>query len=305
MDVRRGATVSTTDVSPEVVQSLDALCAASTSLASLTRTQSARERDIQGMCNSVWTVVQQQYSVSGRCGSEQQFTVSHQYTQQIAQIDGAKYTALRDAMSAHLSFATSTLASALFEHSLAEMRLLAALHTHILAPERKLSGAAYLHLLRAVLERLHKTGATAELDSRSLPTLRRLALLLGSRLLAGDDATQAGLSSLALGGPLSSGNTPGQDDNPVGALLKLLYQGDGSGWAAPLLQPALTDLVESRWLWFLLVNQPAEVGRVPAASDLNPFLAQIEWMELHEMQVTRAAERSVPRRSPGAALALP
>ena len=35
----------------------------------------------------------------------------------------------------------------------------------------------------------------------------------------------------------------------TGQLLRLLYAGKGSGWAAPLLQPSVTDLSSSRWLW--------------------------------------------------------
>ena len=66
---------------PEVQRELACLCASSAALASVSGSQSGREKEIQELCNSVWTVLQQQYSVSGKCGDQQQYTVSHQYTQ--------------------------------------------------------------------------------------------------------------------------------------------------------------------------------------------------------------------------------
>ena len=56
---------------------------ASKRLGSLARQQSAREREIQALCASVWMVANQKYTVQGRCGDQQQYAVTHTYTQQV------------------------------------------------------------------------------------------------------------------------------------------------------------------------------------------------------------------------------
>ena len=283
MDVRRGApTQSAGELElPEVQRELTCLCASSAALASVSGSQSGREKEIQELCNSVWTVQQQQYSVSGKCGDQQQYTVAHQYTQQVATIDKPKFEALKESMTTHLNFSTSALASALFEHSLCELRLLLVLQKQVFAPERKPASSAILKLLKMIIARL--SSSEAQIDARTLPFLRKLALLLGSRLLA--SAQEPGASINLLDGP-HAGDVDGSGATPlVGSLLQLFYVGKGCGWAAPLLQPTVQDLVEARWLWHTLVNQPAEVGALPAEPDLLAFLSQVEWRQLDALAV--------------------
>ena len=235
----------------------------------------SREALIQTMCNTVWTVVQQQYSVNGKCGDRQQYTVTHQYTQQVAVVDAAKLDALKNEMKAHLSSATRELGSALFEHTLAEERLSRFVLSRILSPERPPNPATLLKLLQQLIKMVTSLTTTAAsttatttttttgggggaplalsssspappsgsaspggLDERTLPALRRLALALGTALLA-------------------SRASPGAPADLEGTLLPLLYYGSGCGWAAPLLRPSVDDLVARRWMWQLLVNQPA------------------------------------------------
>lgn len=238
--------------------SLHSLTTTSRMLSVLAARQSARERNIQELCNSVWTVVQQQYSVSGKCGSEQQYTVSHQYTQQVAVVDAAKLDALRAEMSEHLAFATSELASALYEHALAEQDLLAFAQKHLAQAESRPSAPTAHRLLRLAVDALASsaaaptaaTGSSAPLtassvarlgadtsvglDSRTLPALRNLALALGGVSLAASREGGAANSD----GPLPDGD----------ALLSIVYYGMGCGWAAPLVQPTPDDLVGGRWL---------------------------------------------------------
>ena len=57
-----------------------ALTAASRKLAAVAAHQATRESEIQELCNSVWAIDQKQYTVSGKCGDSQQYTVTHQYT---------------------------------------------------------------------------------------------------------------------------------------------------------------------------------------------------------------------------------
>ena len=71
------------------------LAAASRKLAAVEAQQASREAAIQELCNSVWAVEQKQYSVSGKCGEAQQYTVTHQYTQNLAAISAPKFAALR------------------------------------------------------------------------------------------------------------------------------------------------------------------------------------------------------------------
>ena len=121
---RRGFSSSdSTRLEGDYASELAVLAATSQLLARLGHMQCSREHEIQAMCNSVWTVVQQQYSVSDKCGDRQQFTVTHQYSQQVAVVDADKFDALQAEMRSHLTFATSDLASAIFEHALAEERL--------------------------------------------------------------------------------------------------------------------------------------------------------------------------------------
>eukprot|EP00966_Prymnesium_polylepis_P071399 1658788-Prymnesium_polylepis.1 len=162
---RRGAPTRGSEL-PDVHRELASLCAASETLAAVSGNQTGREKEIQSLCNSVWTVVQQQYSVSGKCGDQQQYTVSHQYTQQVATIDKAKFDHLCESMTAHLDFSTSELASALFEHSLCELRLLVVLQKQVFAPEAKLTASAILKLLKAVIasltgDEVRRTGPAA------------------------------------------------------------------------------------------------------------------------------------------------
>ena len=82
-----------------------ALAAASRKLAAVEAQQASREAAIQELCNSVWAVEQKQYSVSGKCGEAQQYTVTHQYTQNLAAISAPKFAALRAHMRQHLQFA--------------------------------------------------------------------------------------------------------------------------------------------------------------------------------------------------------
>lgn len=268
--------------------SLASTTSSSRRLAKLAEKQANRERGIQELCNNVWTVVQQQYSVSGKCGEQQQYTVSHQYTQQVAVVDAAKFDSLRSQMNSHLKFATSEIASALFEHALAEQRLLALAHTRLLAP----SGAppppaAFLRLLRHLVDAFGSGGGAAAattaaaseagvgLDARTLPTLRKLALALGAHCLAPGRVASAGSvrRDVAAADALSTAPEPAAAS---GALLSAVYHGEGCGWAAPLVQPLLSDLVDGRWLWTLLVNQPANWSAAPAAglprdADVRPF----------------------------------
>ena len=243
---------------------LDSLEVASKRLGSLARQQSAREREIQSLCASVWMVANQKYTVQGRCGDQQQYVVTHTYTQQVATIHAEKFDALRSEMCAHLEFATGTLASALFGHARAEHQLFGFLQARVLALE--LEPPLLLDLLRAVVSRLdgNDGGAGGEtLDARSLPVLRKLALTLGSQLRAG---------ALTTGG--------GGVTELHATLLSLLFRGRGCAWAAPLLQPPASELGTNRWLWHLLVNAPAESGSLAAAADLEAFVAQLDWSEL-------------------------
>ena len=221
-------------------------------------------REIQSLCASVWMVANQKYTVQGRCGDQQQYVVTHTYTQQVATIHGEKFDALRSEMCAHLEFATGTLASALFGHARAEHQLFGFLQSRVLALE--LEPPLLLDLLRAVASRLdgNDGGAGGEtLDARSLPVLRKLALTLGSQLRAG---------ALTTGG--------GGVTELHATLLSLLFRGRGCAWAAPLLQPPASELGTNRWLWHLLVNAPAESGSLAAAADLEAFVAQLDWSEL-------------------------
>ena len=243
---------------------LDSLAIASRKLGSLATQQSAREREIQSLCASVWMVANQKYTVQGRCGDQQQYVVTHTYTQQVATIHAEKFDALRSEMCAHLEFATGTLASALFGHARAEHQLFGFLQSRVLALE--LEPPLLLDLLRAVASRLdgNDGGAGGEtLDARSLPVLRKLALTLGSQLRAG---------ALTTGG--------GGVTELHATLLSLLFRGRGCAWAAPLLQPPASELGTNRWLWHLLVNAPAESGSLAAAADLEAFVAQLDWSEL-------------------------
>ena len=97
--------------------------------------QEDRERAIQSLCHAVWSVQEQQYTVSGKCGDRKQYTVNHQYSQQVAVVDAAKFDALKAEMAAHLTFATKEVASAILEHSLAEERLSAFVLHHVLSNE--------------------------------------------------------------------------------------------------------------------------------------------------------------------------
>ena len=115
-----------------LTSAVTALTAASRKLAAAAAQQAARESEIQDLCNSVWAVEQKQYSVSGKCGDQQQYTVTHQYTQNLAAINSQKFGALRSHMREHLRFAASALASALFEHALCERQLLAFADKHVL-----------------------------------------------------------------------------------------------------------------------------------------------------------------------------
>ena len=129
LPARSGPCRSTSVMSDPMIENecgveLSALASASAHLTALLKSQGMREQHIQEMCNSVWTVVQQQYSVSGRCGDQQQYTVSHEYTQQVCVVDAAKFDGLQVEMKAHMDFATKEIASSLFEHALCEARLL-------------------------------------------------------------------------------------------------------------------------------------------------------------------------------------
>ena len=85
-----------------LTSAVTALTAASRKLAAAAAQQAARESEIQDLCNSVWAVEQKQYSVSGKCGDQQQYTVTHQYTQQLATINAEKFAALQTHMREHL-----------------------------------------------------------------------------------------------------------------------------------------------------------------------------------------------------------
>ena len=233
----------------------------STRLIALQRHQKAREREIQTLCASVWMVANQKYTVQGRCGDQQQYVVTHTYTQQVATIHAEKFDALRSEMCAHLEFATGTLASALFGHARAEHQLFGFLQSRVLALE--LEPPLLLDLLHAVVSRLDGGAGGETLDARSLPVLRKLALTLGSQLRAG---------ALTTGG--------GGVTELHATLLSLLFRGRGCAWAAPLLQPPASELGTNRWLWHLLVNAPAESGSLAAAADLEAFVAQLDWSEL-------------------------
>ena len=65
-----------------------ALVASTTAnLAAACREQSGAERAIEELCGAVWIVRQQHFSISGKCGNAQQYTVSHEYTLPVATID--------------------------------------------------------------------------------------------------------------------------------------------------------------------------------------------------------------------------
>ena len=287
---------------PDFAAELGIIASASRSLATLSTQQAARESAIQSLCNSVWTVVQQKYSVSGRCGDQQQYTVSHQYSQSVAVVDAAKFDALKDAMTAHMCFATSDMASAIFEHALAEERLFSFAHARILASERSPTPTHLHRLLEKLVDALTPSGSPpsaaaapvnvhggalavgpSELDARTLPALRRLALALGSSLLA------AGSGAVV----------PAATED---SLLSLLYYGAGCGWAAPLVQPDLSELASGRWLWRVLVNQPAvwhaHGGALPSYTDLAPFLAQMHWTQLSSLDAQDVRHSEHPRARP-------
>ena len=264
-----------------------ALTTASRKLAVVAAQQASREASIQELCNAVWAVEQKQYSVSGKCGEAQQYTVTHQYTQNLAAISSPKFGALRQHMRQHLQFAASELASSLFEHARCEEQLAAFADKHVL--QAHLPPAELQRLLSAVCVPLLATGAGTgadldssgsslggALDARSLPCLRRIALVLGSQLLHAAPADQP---PDLLGGPSSSTSTSSSSPSCGGgqgpssssshsssgatatydytltatAILQLVWHGKGCGWAAPLLQPTIADLVDCRWLWYGLL----------------------------------------------------
>ncbi|KAL1507015.1 hypothetical protein AB1Y20_007877 [Prymnesium parvum] len=267
---------------------LASLCAASSRLAAARRTQAEREREIQAVCNAVWTVTPQQYSVSGKCGERQQFSVSHTYTQPVATIDGGKYAALRQAMAAHLEYTRSALASAHFDHALCQLHLVLAVQAEVFAGRRSLEAEETYSLLQAVVGRLAsaevrepalksrarppplespRRRAQAPCDEHTRPFLRHLALLLGAEFLAAAGEAAADAARTA-------------------RLLHLLYTGRGCGWAAPLLQPAVGAVVSTRWVWHALVNGPALHGALPAEDDLAAFLSQVDWRQLGALEPT-------------------
>ena len=234
---------------------------ASRKLAAIAAQQASHEATIQDLCNAVWAVEQKQYSVSGKCGEAQQYTVTHQYTQNLAAINADTFGALQQHMRQHLRFAASELASALFEHALCEEHLIVLADMHVLRSD--LAPAELQQLLAVVCAPL----LASDLDPRSLPCLRRIALGLGCLLLDTPHTAPAPADELPdlLGGPSSStsSSTYSQPDGSSAqhasaqhaasatpaAMLQLVWHGRGCGWAAPLLQPAISDLVESRWLW--------------------------------------------------------
>jgi len=132
------------------------LAAASRKLAAVEAQQASREAAIQELCNSVWAVEQKQYSVSGKCGEAQQYTVTHQYTQNLAAISAPKFAALRAHMRQHLQFAASELASALFEHARCEEQLSSFADTHVL--QAHLPPTELQRLLPVVCAPLRATG---------------------------------------------------------------------------------------------------------------------------------------------------
>ena len=120
----------------EFATELETIISTSTLLTQLDNDQAVRAQQIQALCGSVWTVVQQQYSISGKTGDQQQYTVNHQYSQEVAVVDASKYDALNVAMGTHLTIATSDVASARFKHALAEERLQIFALGRILSAER-------------------------------------------------------------------------------------------------------------------------------------------------------------------------
>lgn len=236
-----------------------ALTTASRKLAAVAAQQASREQAIQELCNAVWAVEQKQYSVSGKCGEAQQYTVTHQYTQNLAAISAAKFGALREHMRQHLQFAASELASSLFEHARCEEQLSSFADMHVL--QAHLPPAELQRLLSAVCAPLQGTTGTAtqldgsgshggSLDARSLPCLRRIALVLGSQLLHAAPAEHTPASASA-----SSSRAAVSYDHALtaAAILQRVWHGEGCGWAAPLLQPTIADLVDCRWLWCALL----------------------------------------------------
>ena len=266
-----------------LTRAVAALTTASRKLAAVAAEQASREAAIQELCNAVWAVEQKQYSVSGKCGEAQQYTVTHQYTQNLAAISAAKFGALRQHMRQHLQFAASELASSLFEHARCEEQLSSFADKHVL--QTHLPPAELQRLLSAVCAPLLATGTQLDssgslggaLDARSLPCLRRIALVLGSQLIHSAPADQP---PHLLGGPSSAsspsscggqGSTSSSSSSSsscgasvsydhtltAAAILQLVWHGKGCGWAAPLLQPTIADLVGCRWLWYVLPAQAA------------------------------------------------
>ncbi|KAL3930497.1 MAG: hypothetical protein SGPRY_001511 [Prymnesium sp.] len=241
----------------EVSERVGVLCAAASRVHAATASQLLLEAEIQACCHSVWKIGEERYTVSGSCGEGGKYSVSHQYTQQIAQIDAPKFEALRKGMDQHLHHATTELVPALFERSLCELRLVMVLKGRVLNEEHPLAPDATLQLLKALLECMGSNEAT--LDAQSLPFLRKLVLLLGSQYISS--------------APCSSGKEELPSLNCQ--LLHIFYSGRACGWAAPLLQPGIRDVIESRWLWYILINQPAEVGALPPEADVIAFVTQV------------------------------
>ena len=127
---------------------------ASRHLATATSKQAAREMTMEEHCSSLWTVTKQEFEVSGPCGDQNQYTVRHRYTQQLAVIDERRMEALMDCMAAHSSFAASELAGALFEHALSEQQVLSFAQQYLIAPDVAClpPPATYFRLLRSIVE---------------------------------------------------------------------------------------------------------------------------------------------------------
>ena len=302
-----------------LTRAVAALTTASRKLAAVAAEQASREAAIQELCNAVWAVEQKQYSVSGKCGEAQQYTVTHQYTQNLAAISAAKFGALRQHMRQHLQFAASELASSLFEHARCEEQLSSFADKHVL--QTHLPPAELQRLLSAVCAPLLATGTQLDssgslggaLDARSLPCLRRIALVLGSQLIHSAPADQP---PHLLGGPSSAsspsscggqGSTSSSSSSSsscgasvsydhtltAAAILQLVWHGKGCGWAAPLLQPTIADLVGCRWLWYVLPAQAAMLqADIPA---LRCYLA-IPPPQVRPGQPAGGEGRTSPRR---------